>query len=62
MTLWMEVTMDDLELPVIVADSLRELARKAGKSPNNIASGRYHARIRGHRQRYVKVEVEDGED
>ena len=62
MTLWMEVTMDDLELPLVVAGSAEELARKNGKTTNNIYSAISKAKTRGYRSRYVKVEVEDGED
>ncbi len=62
MTLWMEITMDDLELPLVVASSAEELARKNGKTRNNIYSAIYKAKVRGYRSRYVKVEVEDGED
>lgn len=62
MTLWMEVTMDDLELPLVIASSAEELARKIGKHRKNIYSAISHARARGYRSRYVKVEVEDGED
>lgn len=62
MTLWMEITTDDLELPLVVASSAEELARKNGKTRNNIYSAISHARTRGHKSRCVKVEVEDGED
>lgn len=59
MTLWMEVTKDDLELPLVVASSAEELARKIGKTSRNIYSAIYKAKVRGYRSRYVKVEVED---
>lgn len=62
MTLWMEITMDDLELPLVVASSAEELARKIGKHRKNIYSAISKAKSRGYRSRYVKVEVEDGED
>ena len=62
MTLWMEITTDDLELPLVVASSAEELARKIGKCRNNIYSVISHARARGYKSRYVKVEVEDGEN
>lgn len=54
--------MDDLELPLVIASSAEELARKIGKHRKNIYSAISHARARGYRSRYVKVEVEDGED
>lgn len=59
MTLWMEVTTDDLELPLVVAGSVTELARKVGKTKNNIYSSISKAKTRGYQSRYVKVEVED---
>lgn len=62
MTLWMEITMDDLELPLVVASSAEELARKIGKHRKNIYSAISKAKARGYKSRYVKVEVEDGED
>lgn len=62
MTLWMEVTTDDLELPLVVASSAEELARKNGKTRHNIYSAISKAKARGYKSRYVKVEVEDGED
>ena len=62
MTLWMEVTMDEYELPVAVASSAEELARKIGKTTNNIYSAIYKAKVRGYRSRYVKVEVEEEND
>lgn len=60
MTLWMEVTQDDLELPVIVADSVLSLARKKGVSVSTIKSAlsRYRkGKIK--KCRYRKVEIED---
>lgn len=62
MTLWMEITTDDLELPLVVASSAEELARKIGKTKNNICSSVSKAKTRGYRSRYVKVEVEDDRD
>ena len=62
MTLWMEVTMDEYELPVAVASSAEELARKNGKTRHNIYSAIYKAKVRGYRSKYVKVEVEEGSD
>ena len=62
MTLWMEITTDDLELPLVVAGSATELARKIGKTKNNIYSSVSKAKTRGYRSRYVKVEVEVEDD
>lgn len=62
MTLWMEVTTDDLELPLVVAGSVTELARKIGKTNNTISSSVSKAKTRGYRSRYVKVEIDEEEN
>ena len=36
--LWLAVTPDELELPIVVADTAAELARRFGKKPNDISS------------------------
>ena len=38
---------------------LEELARMVGRSSNSISSAVHHARTRGYKSRYVKVEIED---
>ncbi len=62
MTLWMEITKDDLELPLVVASSAEELARKTSKTTNNIYSAISKAKTRGYRSRYVKVEVNEDDN
>lgn len=57
MKVWMEVTKDDLELPVAVAETIEELARITGKSVNNIKSQISKAKKQGSRARYIRVEV-----
>lgn len=54
--------MDEYELPVAVASSAEELARKNGKTRRNIYSAIYKAKVRGYRSKYVKVEVEDDKE
>lgn len=61
MTLWMKVTMDEYELPLAVADSSGELARRLGVSRSTVASVVSNAKKRGGRCCYVKVEVDDDE-
>lgn len=58
--LWMEVTLDALELPIIVADSSMELARMANVEPRSIykALSRYQKGVTK-RCKYRKVPVED---
>ena len=60
MTIWMMVSSDELELPLAVASSRAELARIIGIPANNIASAISHAKKRGHKSQYVKVEIEEG--
>ena len=60
MWLYLEVTQDEYELPVRVADSVGELARKTGLKPASISSEISH-RLSGRRpkSRFIRVEVED---
>ena len=61
--LWLEVTRDKYELPVAVADSIKELARIVGVSRDNIkSSASKHRRGLVKRSRFVSVEIEDEED
>lgn len=59
MTIVMLVTADKYELPLIVADSVAELAREIGRTPTDLYSAMSRARKRGGRCKYVRVEVED---
>lgn len=59
MTLWMKVTKDKYELPLIVAASLTELANICGVSKGSISSSIYHNIHDGVKTCYRKVEVED---
>lgn len=61
MTTWMKVSNDRLELPLAVASSCEELARICGVSSNNIASAISHAKKRGHKSQYIRVEDIDDE-
>ena len=54
MTLYVKCTTDKYQLPEIVADSTRELAKKTGKTPGSIAT----MISRGYPGWY-KVEVKD---
>lgn len=62
MTLWMKVTMDKYELPLVVATSARELARCIGVSKTTVSSVVSNAKRRGGRCCYVKVEVDDDDE
>ena len=62
MTLWLEVSQDDLELPLIVAHSAQELADKTGTNVDNVYKA--VSRVKKgevHRGRFVKVEIDDNE-
>ena len=54
----MLVTQDEIELPLIVADTLGELARKVGTSKNVISSTISHAKKKGYKSKYVKVNLD----
>ena len=57
--LWMKVSMDKYELPLIVCDSAAELARRIGVPTVNIRSAISKAKKRGHRCRYVRVVIDE---
>ena len=55
MTLWLYVTDDEYELPIVVADSVKELADKLDVTTSNIYSAIHHAEKRGGNSRYKRV-------
>lgn len=59
MNLWLYVTKDEYELPIIVADSAGQLALRLGIPRNNIFTAINQARKKGYRCRYIKVEVDE---
>ena len=61
MTLYLEVTQDEYSLPVIVCDSLRELAKCTGLRANNISSQITKNKIRSSYPRFIKVKIDDEE-
>lgn len=58
-TIWMEVTTDELELPLVTAPSAVALAEKCGVSKNAVWMSVAHRKQRGTRTRFVKVEIDD---
>ena len=62
MTIWMKVSDDKYELPVMVAESQLELARMLGINPNVIASSMSHNRARGVYTPYRRIDIEEGEE
>lgn len=56
--LYMVVSDDELELPVIVTDTCAELAEWAGVGKDTIWTCIHKARLRKGRTRYVSVDVD----
>lgn len=59
--LYMQITQDELELPLAVADSSEELGRMIGKSGNAVISAIVNAKKNGYRSQYVKVPIQEEE-
>lgn len=59
---WMEVTRDQYELPVRVANSAKELASLAGTTLSNVMSGACRGKKGLYKSRFVKVEVDMEEE
>lgn len=57
MIVFLRTTMDDLELPVAIADSTRELAEQLHLSYGSVASSVSRG-VRG----WYKVEIDEGEE
>ena len=60
MTIYMQVTSDEYELPVAVADSVKKLAKLAGVNEKTIHSSISH--MKSGRNRRVEVEDEDEDE
>lgn len=52
---------DKYELPLAVADSIQELAKKVNVKPASIHQIISHSKKRGKRCRYIKVRVDEDE-
>ena len=60
MTVWMLVTKDKYELPVIIAETSTELTRICGVSNRTIISGALRSKSgKVKKSRYIKVEIDD---
>lgn len=57
MHVYMKVTTDDLELPIAIADTAKELAEIIGVHENTVYAG-----VSRGRKSYVRVEVEDDDE
>lgn len=60
-TVWMEITTDELQLPVVVAITKAELAWRCGVHPCVIDRQMREALQGKRKQKYIAVEVEDEE-
>lgn len=56
--IYMKVTQDKYELPLVVADTVAELARLTGQKRSSVASALSHAKKKGFNSSYVKVIVD----
>jgi hypothetical protein len=61
MTLYMNVTKDELELPLAVADTVAELAKMVGVRENSIFGAMGRAKKSGCKCAYVRVEIDEEE-
>ena len=59
---WLKVSADKYELPLAVANTGEELARVCGVSPNNVYSTMTKAKRLGHKCKYIRVEITEGEN
>lgn len=60
MTVFMQVTRDRFELPVYIADSREELAKRSGVTLSAICKG-LSRNWRGEKSKYVAVRIEENE-
>ena len=56
---WMEVDLQNKELPIRIADTAAELARMSGTTENNVKSAAAKAKYGRNRHRFVKVWIGD---
>lgn len=54
----MLVTKDKYELPLVVADTVAELAKLTGQKRSSVASAISHAKKKGFSSRYVEVVID----
>ena len=62
MDIWMQVSADKYEFPLLIAESQKELAMLCGVQRATIASAIGKAKRKGHKCQYVKVEIEEEQD
>lgn len=63
MDVYIEVTRDKFELPIRIADSVKELAKLAGVTPNNVSSAISHYEHRAQKSsRFYRVSIDYSEE
>lgn len=60
--IYMKVSKDKYEFPLVIADSVTELARMVGTTRESISSNIYHSRKKGRKCCYIKVVIEKDDD
>lgn len=55
---YMLVSQDKYELPLVVADTVAELAKLTGQKRSSVASAISHSKKKGFSSRYVKVVID----
>lgn len=59
MRLYLEITQDKYELPIMVCESAAELARRTGLTENNVYSQISKGRKNNWKPRFISIEVEE---
>ena len=63
MKLYLVVTKDEYQLPIAVAESIRELAQMTGSRTESLATVFSHLRKRPNQKyKYLEIEVDDYDD
>lgn len=60
-TLWMLVDLDNKELPIMVCDSAKELAKECGVRASTVSTAVLRANTGKCRSRYVRVRIPEEE-
>ena len=59
--LYMMVSKDKYELPLMVEDTMKGLARRAGVSSSTVVHSITNARTRGTKSQYIEICMEEGD-
>lgn len=62
MICWMKVTRDKYEFPIVIADTVKQLAEICGVTTNSIYSAYCRAKHGGGFTMYKRIEMEDEDD